>query len=677
MIIPIRNQPITFSPAEGETAACGDTSNYCQLVRLGDKLCFQLRQSSCLPQLLCNNEFSEASDDLVSPYGDFTTEADFDAFLSDNLTWYWDEYGRRACTFEAGAHFGGLIQFNIDTYGLASDCRFVLTFDVSEYDAPGDEQANGELILTLPDGTTKSCTANGSYSFTSGQGSSFSFDPGVDNNWCIDNITLRCAGSCWEFDYADPATPTISLGSDGLCKVEDGVTTVTEENGTLTVGKYYQLIVDVRSSTVGSIEFFLGTVSIGTVDENGIFTLSGISDGTEFSFVMSDLFDGCVKSVSLYQLSQDYTLKLKNVADDSVTQDLTSSIVYNGDWIEACILFDENITGAIFADLVDNVVCMYLELESPADGDIIVNGEFDMTNSLSVLDDWGFTGTLEYKTIQGQVILDGGTGYLIQDLSGAGFVQGNTYYVAFDIYCLDYGEGEPDFDSFTASLGSTNTGSLGTEIWDSDTFPQSPGHYVYKVIAGSDGDFLAFHFTDANGLVKVCIDNVRVRNTPCEHELLTSNCIKFANMNGDTLGWEGSKLFTACNEEGVSMGFNWATGFMLQMRAFADLVTSRYPSKEDETYLQSNSVRKRVFADTSKVFDLKIHEVDELAHDCFRTMFKCDHLWIEDGYQLQNEYISLDAEYAPEQDSKGRLKLTEAQVEVQKIDNTLFNTNCG
>lgn len=677
MIIPIRNQPITFEPAEGDSFACGDQSTYCQLVRLGDKLCFQLRQSSCLPQLLCNSEFSVVSSDYVAPYGEFTELADFDAFTSDPATWEWDEYGRRACTFDAGVHAGGLISFNVNTYGIGSDCTFVLTFDISEFTPSGEDIGDADLVVTLPSGETKICTANGSYSFASTVGSSFSFEPGLNGNWCIDNITLKCAGTCWDFDYPIPEKNPITLGESGLCKLLDYVTTVTELASSLTVGKYYQLIVDIRGSTTGSVEFFLGTVSMGVVDENGIFQLSGISDGTQFSFVMSEFFNGCVRSVKLYQLSQDYTLKLKNIADDSVTADLTTSLIYNGDWIEACVLFDELMTSGVFPDLVDNQVCMYLELENPADGNIILNGGFDITNSSSVLDDWELTGTLEFQAVQSQMILNGGTGYLLQNLLGSGFIQGNIYYVAFDIYCLDYGDGQPDFDSFTASLGSTNTGTLGTEIWDSTNFPQSPGHYVYKVVAGSDGNYLAFHFTDVNGLNKVCIDNVQVRTTPCEHERLTSNCIKYANMIEGVEGWLGSKLFTACNDEGVSMGFNWSTGFKLQMRGFADFVTARYPSKEDETYLQSNGIRKRVFADTSKVFDLKIHEVDELAHDCFRTMFKCDHLWIEDGYQLLNEYISLDAEYTPEQDSKGRLKLTEAQVEVQKIDNTLFNTNCG
>lgn len=681
MIIPIRNQPITFEGVEAGTATCGDISQYCQMVRLGDKLCFQLRQESCLPQLLCNNDFSVFGTDVLAGAGDFYNSSEYSEWDGDPDTWEFDSYGHRACTIEG--HAGSPLTWALDLYALSTDCTYILSFEISGHEEPGGEEADTDLTVTLPDGTTQIISADGAYAFPTGVGASFSFTPGLNWTGCIDNVTLLCGGVCWNFDFPIPEKNPVSLSGSGLCKVLDYETTVTEQTGTLEIGKYYQIVVKVEGSSDGFIEFFLGTVSIGTTDENGIFTLSGVSDGTEFSFTMSEFFDGCIMYISLYELSKNYTLKLKNAETGALMLDITDNLLFGeeikagtrGDLIQACISFNEAMLGTLIPYFTNNSVCMYLEIESPVDGDVITSGTFTLSNSVSILDDWGFTGTLEYDDVQGQVELNGGTGFMLQDMSGGGFVQGNTYYVSFDLNCLVHDTGA-EFDSFTLSIGSASDGTGGEMVWNASNFPTAPGHYVYKVVAGTDGDYLAFMFDDSFGLSSICLDNVKVTTTPCPYEIYQSNCIKFMNENEGVLGWEGSKLVTACNEDAGSFGLDWSTGFKLQSRLFLDIISPRYPSKEDETYLQSNGVRERVYADSSKVFDLNIHAVDELTHDYIRTMLKCDILYIDDGYTLTNRYISLEAEYSPNHDPKGRLTLTDATVEVQKYDNTIFNTNC-
>ena len=689
MIIPIRNQPITFQGAEGETGFCGDTSTYCQLVRLNDRLCFQLRQESCLAQILCNNDFSIFGTDLLEDSGDFYTSGEYGDWSANPDTWYWDSYGRRACTIED--HAGSALTWTLDPYAMSAICTYVLRFEISGYEAPVGDVPDMDLTVTLPDGTQQIVRLDGAYEFISGTGTSFSFTPGVNWMGCLDNITLECAGVCWDFSYPIPEKKPVTLSGSGLCKILDYVTTVTEQTPSLTIGKYYQLYVKVEGATAGSIEFFLGTVSIGTVDENGIFTLSGVSDGTTFSFTMSEFFDGCVAYVQLYLLSKDYTLKLKDSSDDSIIATLTADLLFGeeikegtrGDWIQSCVDFDYNLVAAAVADCQGieegndcPEICMYLEIESPEDGDLVTNGGFVVSESVLISDNWAIDVGLGYEAIQHMLQLNSGAGYVLQDLGPAGFVQGQEYYVAFDILCLDHGDTEADFDSFTISLGTSNTGTGGVVIFNSTNFPTAAGHYVYKVTAGVTGDFLAIYFDDSAGLSSICIDNIQVRDTPCEHELYQSNCIKLQREHDGIQGWDGSKLVTACNEEGFSMGFDWSTGFKLQSRLFVDITTPRYSSKEDETYLQSNGVRKRVFADSSKIFDARFGAVDELTHDYIRTMLKCDVLFIDTGYTPTNQYIHLEAEYSPNYDSKGLLKLTDAITEIQKVDNTIFNTNC-
>lgn len=672
MIQLIKNQPIAFHAKEAEVADCGDTSRYCQMVRLNDKMCFQLRQKSCLAQLLCNNDFSIFGTDVLDGAGAFTTQEDYDLWTSDPDTWEWDSYGRMACAFEG--HAGSPLQWDIDPYGVSEDCTYILEFTISGHDDDA-EISNDILEVSLPDGTLVNVTTNGTYSYASGSGTSFKFTP--DINWigCVDSVTLKCSGTCWDITSAIPEKTGVILSGEGLCKSGLLPVTVTEQTGTLQIGEYYYLTVEISGLTQGSAEFFLGTTSIGTVDENGIFALSGDSNGTEFSFVMDGDFDGCVVELNLYQLSKEYTLKLKNSANDAVLTDLTDRLVYTNDLIEACVLFDEDMLGDLVPSFVNNEICLYLELESPADGDVVTNGTFTVTNSAAITDEWTFELPLLYEAIQGRIDFVGGAGYMYQDISLGGYVQGNDYYVSFDIVCYDHDD-PPAFDSFTAVVGAAGDRSGGILVWDSTNFPQEVGHYVYRVTGGTDGDLFAFYFDDSFGANKICIDNLQIRTTACEKELYQSNCLKYMNENEGVKGWNGSKLFTACNEEGESMGFDWSTGFKLQSRLFASIVAPRYTSKEDETYLFSDGTRKRIYADLDKRMDLLIDGVDEFTHDYIRTMLKCDILFIDTDYTLTDRYICLDNDYVPEWDKKGQNSLAEARTEIQKWDNTIFNTNC-
>lgn len=676
MIVPIRNQPITFEPAQGEFAPCVTEDTYCQLARIEDEYCFQLRQTSCMPQILCNNDFSEFGTDVFFGTGNFDTMDEFQNWYADDDTWEWDEYGKRMCTIEP--HAGSPAQYDFDAYTMSGDCSYVLTFTISGHDDES-ESVNDTLTVTLPDGTTQVVSLNGTYSFSTGTGASVIFTPGADWYGCIDDATLQCGGLCWEIENVN----SVSLGGEGLCKTGAAVVTVTQSMPSLEVGDYYMIEVRVENMTAGEAEFFLGTQSIGTITDNGTYSLAGTANASAFNFTLDADFDGCVKYVNLYLLSNDYTLKLKDAYDDSLILDLTADLVYGknvggviekGDLIHGCIQFDEEHLGDFIPHFRQNAVCMYLEIESPADGDVVTDGDFLISNNNSILDNWSIDG-VTYEAVRNQFIYTGGTGTLRQDLLGGGFVQGNTYYVAFEIKCLDH-DSTPDFDSFTMSLGSASDGTGGTMVWDSTNFPTEVGLYVYKVIAGTDGNYLSFHFEDTNGLNRICLDHVSVRTTPCKKELLRSNCIKYGNENNGEKAWLGSKIFTACNEEGESMGFDWSTGFQLRSRLYATISNPEYQTAKEETYLYSNGVRKRIYAEIFKKFNLTIHEVDELTHDYIRTMLKCDQLFIDEGYDLDTQWVCLDNEYSPNWDSRAYKALVDAQTEIQRVDNSLFNTNC-
>lgn len=674
MIIKIPNQPIVFSNPDSETGACGNNQTYCQLVRLNDKVSFQLRQKSCYPDLICNGDFSELGDNLINNGDFYYSESGSGGWQFDPAYWEWDEYGRRLCKidlstpliYEFGSYPNCLFQFSLSVTGLTIGNLVV-------YVNNSILAEQREIFSTAEDGDYTI-----SYQAIAGDDQFIFLSDQLD--MCLDNVSLRCVASCWTItagaaDDEDLQTDILTFQGNGFCKADGQIIRFTEETPSLEAGKYYQTIIRVTGLTQGSLEIFLGTESIGTVTANGVYSLSGISDDDTFSFVMDSDFNGCVMSVENYLLSQDYTLKLKRASDDAVIATLTSSLTYVQEWIEGNILFDEAMLGTIDGYFTDNKVCVYLEIESPDDGEVITNGSFTVTNSQSFTDEWTVDNTVSYNAIQDQFQFKSGNGYLYQDISLGGFNPGDTYYVSFDVLCLDHDT--PDYDSFTGYIGAAGDNTGGVPIWDSTNFPDQVGHYAYKVVGGLDGGNLSFHFDDSTGLNKLCLDNISVRTTPCPKELYQSNCLIYGNEFNGTPAWEESKVFTACNEEDESMGFNWSTGFKLQSRLMAHIVSPRYLAKQDETYVRSDGTIKRVYSDSNKKMDLLIEAVDEFTHDYIRVMLKCDVLFIDTDYSLTNRWMCRDGEYSPEWDKKGLNSLAEARTEIERYDNIIFNTNCG
>lgn len=657
MIVSIPNQPIVFAEKDTEAGACAVDENTCQIVYQHDKICFQHRQSSCLPQLLCSPSFDSLGPELVTD-GDFYTnpygQGGWDFVEED---WVWTIGTKRMCVSTEGGRSEAVYNLTLDP-----DCVALrVTFTISEL--------VDNLLVTLPDGTVQNITVEGVYEYIliGPFVPVVKFTPEPTTEACIDDFSVRCISECW---VIEPQSETSDMGLTfafpGICKTDGVGILFTETPGTLTTGKYYQVWADIGSVTAGTVEVFLGGVSIGVLDEEGVYPLYGTSGGTQFSFLMSADFVGCINSFTVYQLTNEFVLTLFTQNDNGLVE---IPLNYTRDLLEACI----EVTPAFIATFPDfqdtKKNCWKLVLESPDDGELVTNGAMTLaqdealTDFYLVQDDDNFA----IDGVQGAAEYQGGDGYLSQQLTG--LVAGNDYYVAFDIVCL---RGEVVFDSFAITLGSDSGNTGGTQVFTMDNYPQVIGSYVFKVTAGNDGDYISLYFTDDYGLASMCIRNLSVRTTPCPKETKESNCINYSLIQA-----AGTKLITACNEEAESMGFDWTTGFKIHGRVPATIVGPRYASPEDDTYLFSDSRRKRVFMRSEKTFDLLIGKVGELTHDWIRAALKCDVLFIESDYPLLNRYVCLDNEYVPQWERKSMPSTAEASVEIQRFDNTIFNTNCG
>lgn len=663
MIVNIPNQPIVFADPESENGACTD-DGYCQPVFQHDRLCFQHRQTSCLPQLVCSPDFSDLGDELIvdgdfysNPYG----EGGWDIPGDD---WIWDEDGRKLCINPVGGY--GELTYNITEPVGCLAYRF--TFTVSDLT---EDVANNEVIVTLPDGSTVTITENGVYTYIVDPGPTIKWSPEPNFDGCIDDISLRCVSECWIVTTESESATNggLEFNVPGICKPAGIAVSFTEVTGTLESGKYYQVWVDVLSMTGGSLEVFLGGVSIGTITEAGIYPLYGTSGGTDLSFTMSDDFAGCINSIKAYLLSQDLSLTLFTVFDLSLA-DLDAHLIYTRDLIEACI----EITPEFLSTFPDSVNprkdCWKLVLESPDDGELVTNGEMELAIGETLTDFYDLQNddNLQIVGVQGQAIWSGGDGYLSQQLTG--LAAGTEYYVAFDILCMG---GTNSFDAFSIALGADAGNTGGTQVFTLTDFPEAPGRYIFKVTAGNDGDYISLHFTDDFDLTKLCITNLSVRLTACAKQTLESNCIKYHREEPDS----SQKLVTACNEEGESMGFDWSTGFKLHGRVPSNIVGPSYASPEDNTYLFSDSRRHRTYAVNEKKQELRIFPVTEIQHDWIRAALKCDVVYWDVSYPLLNRIVCLDNEYVPEWERTTMPTTAGARVEIQKYDNVIFNTNCS
>lgn len=659
MIVSIPNQPIVFKEKDTESGACAVDQSGCQIVYQHDKICFQHKQVSCLPQMLCSPTFDSLGSELVTDGDFYSNPYGQGGWVVDENDWTWDESGKKLCINTGGGYSDVVYNLTLDP-----NCTALrVTFTVSDL----TEGGGAILIVTLPDGTIQLIEVNGEYEYIVVPGPSITFEPEINFDGCIDDVSIKCVSECWDITTIVEAEDNgLTFNFPGICKTEGVAMEFAETNGTLTSGKYYQVWVDVGLITSGEVEFFLGGVSIGVITEEGVYPLYGTSGGAVFSFTMSHDFAGCINSVYVYQLSKDYTMALLTLNDNQLVE---VPITYTKDLIEACMQITPEFlaTFSEFADTKRN--CWKLVIESPDDGELVTNGEFTLAQGETLLDFYDIQDDDNFQIagVQSQAAYASGDGYLSQEL--AGLSDGQEYYISFDIVCYS---GEANFDSFAMFLGADASNVGGTQVFDMDNYPQQVGHYVYKVVAGSDGNFISMYFTDDYGLTGLCITNLSVRLTPCPKETVESNCIGYTTSEGDD-----TKLITACNEEGQSMGFDWSTGFKIHGRIPAMIIGPRYAAPEDDTYLFSDSRRKRAFAYSEKKFDLVVKAVDEFTHDWIRAALKCDVLYIETGYALQNRYVCLDGEYVPQWERKTMPGKAESSVEIQRYDNVIFNTNCG
>ena len=149
----------------------------------------------------------------------------------------------------------------------------------------------------------------------------------------------------------------------------------------------------------------------------------------------------------------------------------------------------------------------------------------------------------------------------------------------------------------------------------------------------------------------------------------TSNCLTVkTDVSGTTLVEGFADEINEGSNRSLGFMFN-PSYFWLRARLALQFSNPHSPIKT-ENYLYSSGRKKKAYAQVGKAWDLTFHAVDENMHDTIANIINCDVFTING-----NQYITDEKEYTANYGPKGVDPVGESTIEVQKIENTRFNTN--
>jgi hypothetical protein len=182
--------------------------------------------------------------------------------------------------------------------------------------------------------------------------------------------------------------------------------------------------------------------------------------------------------------------------------------------------------------------------------------------------------------------------------------------------------------------------------------------------------FLGTGTTGTNEILDLSIQTAEITSDGIDG-VFESNCIQ---ISADVSGTQYVKGYAdEVNNHPTpnkSLGFLFQRDvFFLEARLALQFSNPHSPIKT-ENYLYSSGRKKKAYAQVGKAWDLTFHAVDENMHDTIANIINCDQFTING-----NEYITDEKEYTANYGPKGVDPVGESTIEVQKIENTRFNTN--
>lgn len=488
--------------------------------------------------------------------------------------------------------------------------------------------------------------------------------------------------SVWGYDPAQWIVTVDAAGGYITHISGSGADTLNQDILPFQGAGYYVIYYTVSGMTAGQMTVSLGTDVSRIVSENGIYVdyVDSTASDELLVFDVSNLFDGAISSVYCYKLLNESELSgacslvdidgnfvmspsLTDVRDDRISFQFSTSGLTDGCYrvqlIDSC--FD-------YFSIVGNTQLM---IDTGFDDNTKWTTSVGSAGGTAVVSGSKFTFTPPGAGAGSRLGIakqafdspPANGNYLIQIEVETGAFQSGAY-TGTNIQIV-FGEfvGGPYntlATQYNPSANTTYTFNVLSSI--SDVYQDAT--YVY---INTPNDTTAGH---ANEIKRISIKYIEVLTAATGYGYL-SNCLNVQTDTGDALLVQGQVAEDVDSIEQYSNGFLFTNVFnRLHQRLFLSFTNPRYP-KKNESYLYSNSYKKKTFNQKGKQYDLIIHELDESGHDCLSTIFDMEYTYIGESNTVKERYICEENEYSPDW-SKGESSTAEASIEISRINATVF-----
>lgn len=521
---------------------------------------------------------------------------------------------------------------------------------------------------------------------TSGAGTDFSVAPTFSSfTGIISSISLtEISGECWDFD-----TDLWTVTNESLCKTP-GTADLLTNAADLLAGTYYQVKISVQGRTEGAIQPSVNFVSGDAIDDDGTF-ISYYTPliNSQLVIFANSLFDGCITSVEIFALRNDFLFELRDGSGTTVA-DLSSNpfgqktVFYHEDYVTLKFKFSE------LLDIADRPIpydCYrvyaydFCELQYE---EIIRDGDFTESPVLGVywVSDGDPFGTITITA--GQIVFDlptdNGTGldiinapvgYNPMDLSNLQNPKipfgSHNYRIEFDII----ENNDPVNNVMQVYLGGSSAYAE----------PSTVGHHSITLnnvspLAGGGQQVVRIicNFL-INQAGHVVADNFSAHRIEPFDVTFVSQCIKYAANFPCT-----KYIIGSCYEN--AMGFKFVDDltlpqgsqtqiFLLAHRVEIEAGNDSFPEATDD-YLFSNGTRMRNFSQSENSITIKTGNISLYAHATIRLQRACQFFAIgEPPLSTAGNFIyyfCMPGDYNPEWNKSMKFKLASARFEVQLRD---------
>ncbi len=636
-IITIPNQPVAFDYDYDNCNSCDDRE-YSMPVFEDDNLCFQIKQSPCGPNVICDPTFEELSANLVTN-GTFYLNA---TGWTLGAGWVWNVANNVKLTTNTGA----LTQ----TVTITPLRRYIVRFVVSGV------TGTPNLIVKLGGSSSiAAITAAGSYTrvlIADNINSLLSFNDGTGTaTYSLDSVEMYEISPCWSmdssWDLTEPGYATHIAGN---------TSSLTQTTPPLTAVRYYRITTTITNYVSGSVRANVGGALCDPLSANGTFVQYKVSAGTSFGYVPTTDFVGSITFVEAQILRLNFLFQSESTCDDVVvrTATLTNKGTYFNEFVTFCFKPFDFLPRTL--PCYDCFRLVLPDLCTEYGPNFIRNGSFSQG-----LTDWtnynwtaGFRNIFCYKTIGG---------LLIQPYDGT-----NTEVIPFS---------DPH-TKFWYEITVSGTVSaiayvqlyIGGRLLVTVTAPGKYSGVVTTLPMLSNAVRVSCQADGAatiNDLIFV--DDVRVGYiTEVDRELI-SQPFKLVDEDPTT---DCTKVITAyCDEN--NFGFNFTdTDFKIKQRMQILKVNPIYAEQRND-YLFSDGTRKITYGQSEKYWSVRTGFIPEHLHDVLRLQVLCDHLLMDDA-----EFYDKGGDYTPDYlGGNDYVVLSSVTREWRKKTENIFNSNCN